>query len=149
MIFLLCSIILIQRDFGSTALLVFTFFSLMFIPLIILSMAINLAMSNTSVTINSFLSNFGEIIITYIFILLLCSIMLIKSNFKIIIKSFMNNILEDYEIVETINLLKKLSRLISILTGLNTLIGIVVGGWLFGSKNLHINYAFSFICIQF
>ena len=31
MIFLLCSIILIQRDFGSTALLVFTFFSLMLI----------------------------------------------------------------------------------------------------------------------
>ena len=46
-------------------------------------------------------------------------------------------------------ILKKLSRLISILIGLNTLIGLVVGGWLFGSKNLHINYAFSFICIQF
>ena len=124
-------------------------FILLIIPLIIYALCIMLISGGFEINFYNIFSIYGNIIIFFLFIFFVIGSLLVGSNFKIIIKSYLNMALEIHELIETITDLKNLSRLMSIVTGIITIMCLVVGGWLFASDHLDINHAFQLIPLIF
>tara|TARA_B110001454_G_C12680241_1_gene417710 strand:- start:86 stop:1120 length:1035 start_codon:yes stop_codon:yes gene_type:complete len=124
-------------------------FILLIMPLIIYALCIFLLSSNPDIDFDYIFTIYRNIIISFLLIFFVIGSLLVGSNFKIVIKSYFNISLEVNELIATINDLKKLSRLMSIVTGIITIFCLVVGGWLFTSEDLDINRAFELIPLIF
>ena len=124
-------------------------FIFLIIPLIIYALCIMLISGEFEINFYNIFSIYGNIIVFFLFIFFVIGSLLVGPNFKIIIKSYLNMALEIHELIDTITDLKNLSRLMSIVTGIITIMCLVVGGWLFASDHLDINHAFQLIPLIF
>lgn len=121
-----------------------TFISLI-MPLSIFIFLIIFLKDIIEIDVNYIFSIYGNIIISFLFIFFVIGFLLVGSNFKIVVKSYLNLPLDTNELTATIRDLKKLSRSMSIVTGLTTIFCLVISGHLFASEHLEINHAFTLI----
>ena len=124
-------------------------FIFLLIPLIIYGLVLIFIKTNLGIDINYLFSIYGNIIFSFLFIFFVIGFLLVGSNFKIVVKSYLNLPLDTNELTATIRDLKKLSRSMSIVTGLTTIFCLVVSGHLFASEHLEINHAFTLISFIF
>ena len=124
-------------------------FIFLLIPLIIYGLVLIFIKTNLGIDINYLFSIYGNIIFSFLFIFFVIGFLLVGSNFKIVVKSYLYLPLDTNELTATIHDLNNLSRVMSIVTGLTTILCLVVSGYLFASEHLEINHAFTLISFIF